>query len=117
MDALGDRALCCHPLGIYNRHNELRNEFSLLCKDLGLQVELEKGPEGSILRPADALVQGLDVSPVAIDFSVVHTLQVSAPLADMRPGRSAKKTETRKTSDRSALCPQQGWTFVPFVVE
>ena len=48
MDALGDHALCCHPLGIYNRHNELRNEFSLLCKDLGLQVELEKGPEGAL---------------------------------------------------------------------
>ena len=31
MDALGDHALCCHPLGIYNRHNELRNEFALVC--------------------------------------------------------------------------------------
>ena len=82
MDALGDHALSCYPFGIYNRHDELRNKFALLCKDLGVQVELEKGPEGSILRPADALVPGLDVSPVAIDFSVKHTLQ--APLADTR---------------------------------
>ena len=46
MDALGDHALCCHPLGIYNRHNELRNEFALLCKELGLQVRwsLRKDP-------------------------------------------------------------------------
>ena len=117
MDALEDHVLCCHPLGIYNRHNELRNEFALLYKELGLQVELEKGPEGSILRPADALVQGLDVSPIAVDFSVVHTLQTSASLADMRPGKLAKQTENRKTSERSALCRQEGWTFVPFIVE
>ena len=112
MDALGDHALCCHPLGIYNRHNELRNEFALLCKELGLQVDLEKGPEGSILRPADALVQGLDNSPIAVDFSVVHTLQTS----DMRPGKLVKQAENR-TSERSAICRQEGWNFVPFIVE
>ena len=32
-----DHALCC------NRHNGLRNEFALLCNELGLKVELEKG--------------------------------------------------------------------------
>ena len=108
---------CCHPLGIYNRHNELRNEFALLCKELGLHVELEKGPEGSILRPADALVQGLDNSPIAVDFSVVHTLQTPVSLADMRAGKLAKQAENRKTSERSAICRQEGWTFVPFIAE
>ena len=41
----------------------------------------------------------------------------SASLADMRPGKLAKQTENRKTSERSALCRQEGWTFVPFIVE
>ena len=48
---------------------------------------------------------------------MVHTLQTSASLADMRPGKLAKQAENRKTSERSAICRQEGWTFVPFVVE
>ena len=117
MDAVGDHALCCHPLGIYNRHSKLRNEFALLCKELGLQVSLKKGPEGSILCPADALVQGLNNSPVAVDFSVVHTLQTSASLADMRPGKLAKQPENRNTGGRSVIFRQEGWKFVPFIME
>ena len=35
----------------------------------------------------------------------------------MRPGKLAKQTENRKTGERSSLCRQEGWTFVPFVVE
>ena len=44
MDALGEHTLCCRPLGIYNRHNELRNEFALLCKDLFFRLSWRKGP-------------------------------------------------------------------------
>ena len=42
MDLVGDNALCCAKLGIYARHNDLRDEFAALC--IGA-VELEKGPD------------------------------------------------------------------------
>ena len=61
MDPVGDHALCCCKLGVYARHNDLRDAFAALCVELGLAVELEKGPEG--LRPADVLVHGFDNSP------------------------------------------------------
>ena len=73
MDPVGDHALCCAKLGVYARHNDLRDTFAALCVDAGLAVEIEQGPDG--LRPADVLVHGLDNSPLAVDFSVVHPLQ------------------------------------------
>ena len=91
MDPVGDQALCCSKLGVYARHNSLRDEFAALCVEAGLTVELEKGPEN--LRPADVLVHGLDNSPLAVDFSVVHPLQPSADLAEVHPGKLARQTE------------------------
>ena len=118
MDAAGDHALCCPNLGVYARHNDLRNQVAFLCSELGLKVELEKGPTGSTARPADLLVYGLsDGSPAAVDFSVVHALQLSATLADVQPGKLAKATERRKVQENRALCRSQGWECVPFVVE
>ena len=72
MDACGDHALCCHDLGIYARHNALRNEFATLCSELNLSVKIEEGPSNSSLRPADVLVGGLESQPVAVDFAVVR---------------------------------------------
>ena len=98
MDAFWDHVLSCHKLGIYARHNKVRNELASLCADLNLQVELEKGPEG------DVLVHGLVDVPLAVDVGVVHTLQSSIPPANMNPGQHAKKMEGRKSLDRQALC-------------
>ena len=118
IDGAGDHALCCPNLGVYARHNDLRNQVAFLCSELGLKVELEKGPTGSTARPADLLVYGLsDGSPAAVDFSVVHALQLSATLADVQPGKLAKATERRKVQENRALCRSQGWECVPFVVE
>ena len=61
MDPVGDHALCCAKLGLYARHNELRDAFAALCADTGLAVDLEKGPDN--LRPADVLVCGIEHSP------------------------------------------------------
>ena len=58
MDNSGDHVLCCHKLGSYARHNEIRNELADLCSDLNLHVDVEKGPNGTLLRPADVLVHG-----------------------------------------------------------
>ena len=85
--------------------------------DINLHVELERGPEGSSLRPADVLVHGLEGQPVAVDFAVAHTLQSNINLADVQPGQVARHTERRKTTERQALCLANGWTFTPFVME
>ena len=109
--------LSCHKLGIHARHNEVRNELASLCSDLSLHVEVEKGPEGSLLRPGDVLVHGLVDEPLAVDVGLVHTLQSSIPLADVHPGQLASKMERRKVMERQALCKRNGWSFSPFAME
>ena len=117
MDGYGDHVLSCHKLGIYARHNEILNELANICGDLNLQVEVEKGPDGSLLRPGDVLVHGLVDEPLAVDVGVVHTLQPSILLADVQPGQLATKMERRKTLERQALCKRSGWSFSPFAME
>ena len=114
MDGHGDHVLSCHKLGIYARHNEIRNELANICGDLNLKVEAEKGRDGSLL---DVLVHGLVDEPLAVDVGVVHTLQSSILLADVQPGQHAKKMERRKVLERQALCRHCGWSFSPFVME
>lgn len=73
-----------------------------LCVVAGLKVELEAGPTGAATRPVDVLVFGLGSdSPTAVDFSVVHALQLSATLVDVLPLRLAKETESRKLREIS----------------
>ena len=74
----------------------MRNELASLCSDLDLRVEVEKGPDGSELRPGDVLVHGLIDEPLAVDVGVVHTLQSSILRANVKPGQPAKKMERRK---------------------
>ena len=107
----------CPNLGVYARHNEVRNEFGNLCLDLGLHVEDEEGPVGTNQRPADVLVQGLDGRPLAVDFAVVHTLQSSINMADEQPGKLTKQMENWKVKRKQALCASNGWSFLPFVME
>ena len=102
MDVFGDHVLCCSALGVYARHNELRNEFAFLCMGLNLRVEFEQGPPGSLIRLADVLIHGLR-APTAVDFSVVHALQPSIALADVQPGKAARQMELLKIRERAAI--------------
>ena len=95
--------------------HDLGDEFAALCLDAGLAVDLEKGPDN--LRPADVLVHGIDNSPLAVDFSVVHPLQPSADLAEVRPRKLARQVENAKVRARLPACRRLGWSFCPFVVE
>ena len=88
-----------------------------MCSELNLSVSIEEGPTTSSLRPADVLVCGLGSLPVAVDFAVVHSLQSSINLADVRPGQLAKRMESHKIVERQALCRGAGWELVPFVME
>ena len=76
---------------------------------------LGAGPDN--LRPADVLVHGLENSPLAVDFSVVHPLQPSADLAEGRHGKLARQTENSKVRARMPACRRLGWSFCSFVME
>ena len=117
MDNFGDHALSCPSLGLYTRHNDLRNELATLCIEAGCRVELEAGPPGQLRRPGDLLVHGLSDSPDAVGIAATHALHPSANLADVQAGSLARKTEQRKIRESSALCRRHGWNFCPFVVE
>ena len=52
-----------------------------------------------------------------MNVGVIHTLQSSILLADVKPGQPAKKMERRKLLKRQALCRRSGWSFSPFVME
>ena len=118
MDSFGDHVLSCHQLGIYTRHNHLRNKFASLCNDAGLEVRVEKGPDGQQARPGDCLVRGLCAEDrVAVDFTGVHPLQQSCSLAEVQPGKAASRAERTKRQESQALCKRAGWGFYPFAFE
>ena len=81
MDGYGDHVLSCHKLGIYARHNEVRNELANLCGDLNLRVEVEKGP-GACLG-ARALI--------AVDVCVVHTGRLLAAARGYLGARACRR--------------------------
>ena len=54
-------------------------------------------PPGVGSRPADVLLHGLGSdSPLAVDFYVVHHLQLSDDLAEVHPGKLVNAAEKRK---------------------
>ena len=118
MDRNGGHALCCTSLGIYTRHNALRNEVAAICTEMGLQAEIEVRLPGTYDRPADVLIHGLgECASTAVDFSVVHPLQLSANLAEVQAGKLAKRVEQRKIHQQAGACRSAGWEFSPFVIE
>ena len=112
MDPVGDHVLCCAKLGLCARH-DLRGLRCPLHRG-GLGCRFRESPES--LRPADVLVHGIDNSPLAVDFSVVHPLQPSANLA-VRPGRLVRQAENQKVRARLPACRRLGCSFCPFVIE
>ena len=83
-----------------------------------MRAELEVSPPGVGFRPADVLLHGLGSdSPLAVDFSVLHPLQLSDDLAQVHPGKLVKAAEKRKIREQFSVCHSAGWGFCPFVVE
>ena len=69
-------------------------------------------------RPAEVLLHGFDsTSPLIVDSSGVHPLQMSQNLAEVYPGKSAKAAGRKKTREQFAVCHKAGWQFCPFIVE
>ena len=74
-----------------------------------------KGPNN--LRPADVLAHGIDNSPLAVDFSVVHPLQPSTNLAEARPRKLARQMENSKVRVRMPAHRRLGRSFCLFAIE
>ena len=116
MDILGDHAMCCKLLGVYGRHNALRNAVVSLACEVGCHVRPEAPLPSTFERPADALIEGLDPDgPVAVDVAITHTLQPSISLAAASDEMSIAHVELRKKSQYESLCAENGWRFVPCV--
>jgi hypothetical protein len=115
MDIFGDHALTCKSLGVYGRHNVVRNAFASLCSETGLRVQLEVQAPESSARPADVLVYGLESSPTAIDIAVIHELRPSIPFAGVFTADLIAAEEIRKNSSFRNLHRNSHWNFHPFV--
>ena len=116
MDILGDHALCCKSLGVYGRHNALRNAVVSLACEAGCHVYPEAPLPSTFERPADALIEGLDPDgPVAVDVAITHMLQPSTSLAAASDETSIAHVEIRKKSHYGSLCEANGWRFLPCV--
>ena len=84
MDRVGDHALCWAKLGIYVRHNDPEtNSQRFASRWIWRWNSINARTIGG---PVDVLVHGIKNSPLAVDFSVVHRLQPSASLAEVRVG-------------------------------
>ena len=115
-DILGDHALSCKSLGVYSRHNTVRNALASLCASSGLRVQLEVQAPTTQDRPADILVGGLECEPLALDIAVVHLLPPSSSLAALTTRSPLAQEETRKLQRYDRLHRESGWKFVPVVL-
>jgi hypothetical protein len=118
MDAMGDHALCCAHNGMYRRHNHIRDTLFHLSASAHWNPALEQALPGTSTRPADILLRGLSVKPVAVDVTVTHPLRLSASVA-VRVGTvsAAAESERHKVSVNKVACAAAGWDFLPFGVD
>ena len=114
MDAMGDHALCCAHNGMYRRHNHIRDTLFHLSASAHWNPALEQALPGTTTRPADILLRGLSVKPVAVDVTVTHPLRLSASVA-VRVGTvsAAAESERHKVSVNKVACAAAGWDGLP----
>jgi len=139
MDAFGDHALTC-PCGgdRVKRHNGLRNEAFFSLGSAGFCPELEKPgllpprdeeervvsglpAASSNRRPADVYVGRFrSDSPAALDFAATSGLRSDVLTHSARDGSVATQLyedKKRNFLDTASLCSQEGFSFIPMVVE
>jgi len=118
-DAFGDHAVTCTSMGLYRRHNYMRDALLRLCADAGIVAHANGYPLPQLGdRPADIFIDNFEGSePVALDLSVVSGLQPSRSSASAHPGDSANKREDLKRCQYAESCSAVGWRFMPFVLE
>ena len=139
MDVFMDHALVCPCGGDRTlRHNAIRNVTYAACRESGINAELEKAgllPPRSTdeevtpahrtdqrgRRPADIWVpRGFDGHGGAIDFAVtsgLRTDRIGAAATDPSSIGAAYEEHKRRYLDTERQCNDQGFQFLPFVVE
>ena len=139
LDRYGDHCLSCSCGGERTRrHNLLRNQIYYACSAANLRPELERpgllpprpfdepgtdcsNREASARRPADVyLPRWAGGPPAALDFAVTSGLNQDVIAGSAQDRETAcRQYEDRKRShmNTAAVCQQQGFTFVPMIVE
>ena len=111
-DLLGDHALCCSSLGLYRRHNCIRDLVVDLLSQCGVNPRTEVDSED---RPADVFIpSGWGSHPVAVDVSVVHSLSATWHHSEALAGRAATKREQDKLARYQGRAPPRGGHFCPW---
>ena len=117
-DSYGDHALSCSALGLYKRHNTVRDAVAGLASAAGIQCRTEVTLPGTDLVPADILLPSFSECPLAADFSVVHPLHPSASAqAAVTAGKAAEARASDKVAMYGAKCKERSWDFWAVVAE
>jgi hypothetical protein len=106
----------CARLGLYSRHNHLRNTLAALLRSFGFSAQLEALPRDLHSRPADVLVCGVSDTPDAVDTTFVHILHPTLSLAGLDATKLLQQREREKRRQNQASCRLMSWNPVPFAV-
>lgn len=118
LDIYGDHILGCTALGIYQRHNEVRDTLANLYRGAGYEVETEVCLPQSDDRPADVFIHALeDGTAAAVDVSIVHPLQASSSMAEVASGTTMAAAVQKKQNMYKDRCRAVGWEFHAVVGE
>jgi hypothetical protein len=106
-------------MGLYRRHNYLRDALLQQCLDAGVVAHANGLPIPELGdRPADLFLDNLGGgSPAAVDVSIVSGLQPSRPSATTHAGVFATRREETKQELYGENCRAIGWRFIPFAGE
>ena len=118
-DFYGDHALCCKAMGVYARHNNLRQALTGLVTRAGFACQLEVALPGTNLIPADVFVPTfVDGFPAALDVAVTHPLHPSAQApATVVTGAAAEARASAKVAYYESACQARSWSYTAFVAE
>ena len=117
-DAFGDHALSCPSLGMYKRHNVMRDTFVNLTSAAGLQCRTSVSLPGTNLVPADLFLPSFSDVPTAVDVSVVHPLHPSRSAhAAVTTGAAAEARAEEKVALYGQECQSRHWDLWAVVGE
>ena len=122
LDAAGHHQLTCSSGGfVTSRHNRIRDALHVLCRQAGMNPELEQGAShGDQTRPADILIPHWSLGKsAAFDLTVVSPLtdvliQGAGELGGLDAVSAAAEKKHRENDDK---CDDLGWLCVPLAVD
>ena len=117
-DPFGDHALSCTAMGLYRRHNTLRDAFVDIATSAGLACRTSVGLPGTNLVPADLFLPTFSDAPTAVDVSVVHPLHPSrSAQAAVTAGAAAEARAEEKVKLYGEQCRERHWDLWAVVSE